>query len=128
MKNSIIFSIVLTIFSMTSLIAQIDSQWRGQERDGKYEGEKLLKSWPTSGPELLTTIKDLGKGWSSPAVTNDRIYITGMEDDVGYLYAFNMAGKKIWKKSCWDIQFRISQPHRSLIRMMSLKNSAKPGK
>ena len=102
MKIILIFYIYLVCASFSSLSAQIDSQWRGTDRDGKYHGEKLLKSWPKNGPNLLTTIDGLGEGYSSPSVTNDRIYITGLEDDTGFLHAFDLSGKPIWKKSYGD--------------------------
>lgn len=108
MKNTIIIFLSLFYFSLSALFAQIESQWRGQERDGKYNGEKLLKSWPGSGPELITTVNGLGKGYSSPAVTNDAIYVTGMEDGTGYLYAFDLKGKSLWKEAYseeWDTRY-----------------------
>lgn len=105
--KSIMF--VLTIMFLASVIyAQADSEWRGKDRDGKYHGEKLLKSWPDSGPELLTTIEGLGKGYSSPAVTHDRIYVTGMDDGTGYLFSFDLSGKLMWKKAYaneWDSRY-----------------------
>ena len=86
-------------FSHSALFAQIDSQWRGDERDGKYKDKNLLKSWPADGPALLTTLEGLGIGYSSPAVTEDRIYITGTEDKTGYLFAFDLSGNQLWKKA-----------------------------
>jgi len=90
---------------LSSLFAQVDSQWRGPNRDGKYHNEKLLKSWPANGPQLIKTLKGIGKGYSSPAVTKDRIYVAGIEDETGYLFAFDLSGKKLWKKAYgkeWD--------------------------
>lgn len=100
--------IFLFLLITTSLFAQIDSQWRGENRDGKYNNEKLLKSWPADGPALLTTLEGLGIGYSSPAVTEDRIYITGTEDKTGYLFAFDLSGKQLWKKAYakeWDARY-----------------------
>jgi len=93
---------------VSSLFGQIDSQWRGDARDGKYHNEKLLKSWPANGPELITTLEGLGIGYSSPAVTNDRLYITGMEGSTGYIFAFDLSGKQLWKKAYgkeWNTEF-----------------------
>jgi len=98
--------LVAFIILTTSIVsAQIDSEWRGPNRDGKYKNEKLLKSWPKNGPKLYATLTDLGKGFSSPAVTKDRIYVTGMEDGSGYLCAFDINGKLLWKNKYgreWD--------------------------
>ena len=38
------------------------------------------QSWPEGGPRLLWKIDKLGRGWSSPMIVGDRLYITG---DVG---------------------------------------------
>ena len=102
MKNRFILFAFLFSFLAITINAQSDSQWRGEDRDGIYHGEKLLKSWPEEGPELLTTIKGLGEGYSSPAVTKDRIYLTGLDDDTGYLFAFDLSGKLLWKKTYGD--------------------------
>jgi len=93
---------------ISSIFAQIESQWRGENRDGKYNNEKLLKVWPADGPTLITTLEGLGIGYSSPAVTEDKIYITGTEDKTGYLFAFDLSGNQLWKKAYakeWDERF-----------------------
>ena len=56
------------------------SQWRGPRRDGVSDETSLLASWPEGGPKVLWTAGALGKGWSSPVLSKDAIYITG---DVG---------------------------------------------
>lgn len=106
MKKLII--ILVFLFYTSSQIAQVDAQWRGNARDGKYNNEKLLKSWSKNGPKLIATLKNIGIGYSSPAVTNDAIYITGMEDETGYIFSFDLSGKLLWKKKYdneWDDDF-----------------------
>ncbi len=39
------------------------------------------------------TLEGLGIGYSSPAVTSDRIYITGMDESTGYIFAFELAAQ-----------------------------------
>jgi outer membrane protein assembly factor BamB len=72
-------------------------QWRGPRRDG-ISGEKgLLQSWPQEGPKLLWKIDGLGKGWSSPIIVGNRLYITG---DVGQdlvIFAFDRDGRPVWE-------------------------------
>lgn len=107
MKKILVLLFLLS-FCFTSLFAQIDSQWRGEKRDGKYNNEKLLKTWPADGPDLITTLEGLGIGYSSPAVTDDRLFITGMHDGIGYIFAFDLSGKRLWKKAYgkeWDTEF-----------------------
>ena len=72
-------------------------QWRGPRRDGISTEKGLLPSWPQDGPKLLWKINGLGKGWSSPIVVGNRLYITG---DVGkdlVVFAFDRNGKPVWQ-------------------------------
>jgi len=89
--------LVFSFIFIYSLFAQDFSQWRGPDRDGKYPATNLLKSWPEEGPPLVWSFDELGKGHSSPAIAHDRIYITGMPEDQGVLYSFDMDGKLLWK-------------------------------
>ena len=81
------------------VLGQIDSQWRGPNRDGVYPNETLLKTWPNDGPKLLWFTEQIGQGFSSAAVTADRVFITGMIDGIGILFAFDMDGRLLWKSS-----------------------------
>ena len=100
------FAVVLFLMLSFSLFAgPIDSQWRGDNRDGIYTGEKLLKSWPPEGPKMIWKADGLGVGFSSAAVTKDLVLITGMIDGSGILLAFNHQGKQLWKANYgheWD--------------------------
>ena len=86
-------------FGHSVAFGQIDSQWRGPDRDGVYPGESLLKAWPDDGPELIWSVEGLGQGYSSPAVTADRVYVTGMMGGEGFLFAFDRNGEPVWKVS-----------------------------
>jgi outer membrane protein assembly factor BamB len=88
-----------------SAFGQVDAQWRGPNRDGVYPNEDLLKKWPAEGPRLLWATEGLGDGYSSPAVTSNRVYVTGMIRGEGFLFAFDREGKLLWKSSYgpeWD--------------------------
>ena len=71
--------------------AQMD--WRF-DRTGVYSNETgLLKSWHENGPELLWYFDGLGIGWSSVLVSNERLYVTGMEDGIGTLFVLDLNGR-----------------------------------
>jgi outer membrane protein assembly factor BamB len=58
----------------------------------------LLKQWPEEGPKLAWSVQGLGKGFSSSAVVNGTIYVTGMDDQKqGCLFAFDLQGGPKWK-------------------------------
>ena len=100
-KKIFIFTLFLHLM-LCVLFAQIESQWRGPNRDGVYPEKNLLKKWPPSGPKQIWSVGGLGKGYSSPAVTTSRVYITGMINGSGYLWAFDTNGKKVWKLPVCD--------------------------
>lgn len=91
------FILIIVAFCSTSVIAQDIAQWRGSARDGIYPDKGLLKSWPENGPELILSVKNIGKGFSSPVIHNGTIYVTGMFDTTDYLTAMDMNGNFKWQ-------------------------------
>jgi len=96
-KGSILITLFLLLTGMGT--AQIESQWRGINRDGIYHESNLLKVWPEEGLKLLWSFNELGQGHSSPIITDNRIFISDKKDGIGYAYAFDLNGKAIWKTS-----------------------------
>ena len=91
--------IVLILFALIAIIpshAQI-ANWRGENRDGHFNEENLLKEWPEEGPELIMSVEGIGKGFSSAIVANNTIYITGKKDSLDYLSAIDMKGEIKWQ-------------------------------
>ena len=72
-------------------------QWRGPRRDGICDEKGLLRSWPEGGPELLWKASGLGRGYSSPIVAGDTIFITGDKDDDLVVSAFKLDGSARWQ-------------------------------
>ena len=73
-------------------------QWRGENRDSVYNDTGLLKQWPADGPQLLWKFEGLGEGHTSVAIAGEKIYITGMHDDILMLYVFDLTGKLLTEK------------------------------
>lgn len=74
-------------------------QWRGPERNGISPETGLLKEWPEGGPKQVWQVKDVGGGYSTPAVVGDRIYLLGnegMDDEFVQARSVN-DGKKLWQ-------------------------------
>ena len=72
-------------------------QWNGPRRDGISREKGLLAAWPEGGPRLLWKVGNLGRGWSSPIIVRNRLYITGDVDDDLVIFAFDLAGGLLWK-------------------------------
>ena len=84
------------------------TSWRGPNSTGVYPESGLMKEWPEGGPDVLWHYDDLGEGFSSPAVANGKIYITGMENGKSYLYILSSQGKFIKKYETakeWDVSY-----------------------
>lgn len=81
-----------------SASAQEISQWRGPNRDGIYPETGLLRKWSEAGPTLLWQYNALGEGFTSAAVTSKGVYITGMINNKGTIFAIDTKGKLLWKK------------------------------
>ena len=94
-KQSIFFFLV--VFFTTSLFAQNIAEWRGPNRSGIYPDQNLLKSWPEAGPQLLLEISGVGNGYSSPVVSDNTIFVTGIKDSMDVVSAYGMTGNKKWE-------------------------------
>ncbi len=72
-------------------------QWRGPRRDGISDEKDLLPSWPEEGPRLFWKVDGLGRGWSSPIVVGNRLYITGDVGEDLAVFAFDTGGTLQWR-------------------------------
>jgi len=90
-------TLLATLFWSATVTAQV-IQWRGEKRDGHFRNETgLMKQWPEAGPQLVLKVEKLGKGYSSPVVAGETIYITGMIDTLDYLSAVDFQGNLKWQ-------------------------------
>jgi hypothetical protein len=108
-KHLVILSILFIMMSLACVQSQNTPknwQWRGENRNGVYNETGLLKEWPAEGPQLLWKFEGLGEGHTSAAIAGEKIYITGMHDDILMLYVFDMTGKLLKEKEIgreWNI-------------------------
>jgi outer membrane protein assembly factor BamB len=76
--------------------------FRGAERTAVAPDTGLLQQWPEGGPKLLWKSKGAGRGYSSLAIANGRIFTIGdgpstQKDKDEYLLAFDQKnGKPVW--------------------------------
>ncbi len=78
-------------------------QWRGANRDGRSADTGLLQEWPEGGPPLAFKASGLGGGYSSVAVSGERIYTMGDLGDGQYVIALSRAdGQQLWKTRVGD--------------------------
>lgn len=81
MKRS--FAIWIAAISILSMVLDVFAddwpQWRGPQRDGISRETGLLGKWPKQGPTLLWKVTNIGRGYSTPAVFNGRLYLMATE-------------------------------------------------
>src|SRR5262245_42033582 len=93
----------LVVFAVIACLALVISaadwpQWRGPNRDGVSKETGLLKEWPSAGPKLMWQVKDLGGGFSTPAIVGNRLYVMstkGTEHELVKVLSTEN-GKEIW--------------------------------
>lgn len=98
MNKFLLYFLVIFLFGCHEKDTKI-FQFRGDMRDGIFHEENLLKIWPESGPKLLWVSDSIGNGYGSPTITEDRIYITGEIDSIGYMFAYDFEGKELWRSA-----------------------------
>jgi outer membrane protein assembly factor BamB len=93
----LLFFACVALFSIATQAADWP-QWRGPNRDGISRETGLLKEWPKDGPKLIWHAKEIGQGYSTPAVVGNRLYIMsnqGTDDE--FVQAINVAdGNQVW--------------------------------
>jgi outer membrane protein assembly factor BamB len=83
---------IATCFLLVASVCAEDwPQWRGPQRTGCSQERGLLKEWPKGGPKLLWERKEIGGGYSTPAVVGDRLYVQA--DRAGKEYVLCLAVK-----------------------------------
>lgn len=85
------------------------NKWRGPSANGIYDEPGLLTSWPKDGPDIIWVAKNLGNGFSSPVFANNKIYVSGEIDHVGYIFILDEKGEMI-KKVAYGKEFTQSYP------------------
>jgi outer membrane protein assembly factor BamB len=98
-KAGIIWTLALLCISLDAAAQSAGEwpQWRGPNRDGVSKETGLLKQWPAGGPPLAWKATGAGRGYSSFAVSNNRLYTMGLRGDREYVIAFDVAtGKEVW--------------------------------
>ncbi|WP_254513821.1 PQQ-binding-like beta-propeller repeat protein [Anatilimnocola floriformis] len=99
-------SLVCGVFVSTAALFAASPSWptfRGADRMAVSQEKGLLQEWPAEGPKLLWEAPGAGRGYSSLAIADGKIFTLGdapstAEDKDEYLLCFDEAsGKPLWK-------------------------------
>jgi outer membrane protein assembly factor BamB len=91
---------VLGVAFLSVLAAADWPQWRGPERNGISKETGLLQDWPKAGPRLAWQVKDIGYGYSTPAVVGPYLYLISNKDkEDEFVQARTVKdGQPVWSK------------------------------
>ena len=67
---------LVVVLALLSVSANADDWpgWLGEQRDGVWRETGIVESFPAGGPKLVWR-KEIGTGYSGPAVANGRVYV-----------------------------------------------------
>ncbi len=108
MRLKITALVIVAFFTQCNRPSNEIKQWRGNNRDGKFQETNLLKEWPENGPELLWSTEELSMGNSSISIAHNSIYLTGTKDTLDEVIALDLNGNVIWRTSygrTWNQSF-----------------------
>src|SRR5687767_9460681 len=78
------------------------SRWRGPNGDNISQEKGLLTEWPNEGPPLAWRTRGLGRGYSSVAIQNGKLYTLGNKGG-NRLNCRNVEdGSEVWQASFGD--------------------------
>jgi len=94
----VVLSLLLTAAAASAAVAADWPCWRGPYRDGICRETGLLKEWPAEGPTLLWKTKELGEGYSGPAIVGSMLYTMGQRNGREWVIALDCAseGRVVW--------------------------------
>jgi outer membrane protein assembly factor BamB len=98
--NKLFISVfVLTVF-VANLKAQDWPQYLGPHRNSISDQKGILRTWPTTGPEVLWSV-NVGIGYGGPVVKDGKVYLLDRDDKVGdQMRCFDLSsGKELWNFS-----------------------------
>ena len=97
--NRISFTLCLLILSaaVQSLFAGDWPQFRGSDRSGRSAETGLLQAWPENGPKQAWLSRDIGLGYSGPAIADGKLFILGAKNRDEFLFCLDeQSGKTLW--------------------------------
>jgi outer membrane protein assembly factor BamB len=74
-------------------------QWRGVHRDGVSAEKGLLNAWPTNGPKLQWSTREVGIGHAGPVLVGDFLYSLGDLADGCYALTLERKTGKVVAKT-----------------------------
>jgi outer membrane protein assembly factor BamB len=109
MRYPLILCLSLSVFS--NLFAEDWPQWRGPNRDGRWQAEGIVDALPDGQIPLKWSV-DIGAGYCGPTVADGRVYVMDRQTTDGketerILCLDSQSGKSLWTYE-YDAPYTIS--------------------
>lgn len=88
------------LFCASLLVAADWPQWRGPGRNEISADVALQLKFPAGGPKVVWSAKDVGVGYSGPAIVGNRLYTLGADEGENREFALCIdtdSGKELWR-------------------------------
>jgi outer membrane protein assembly factor BamB len=73
--------------------------WRGADRTGVSQEKGVLAKWPSGGPEQKWKATGIGEGYSTPSVSDGKIFVVGAKGGKEYTFALKLDdGAHLWEQ------------------------------
>ena len=83
-------------------------QWQGQDRTAVSKETGLLQDWPKGGPPLVWSIDTLGGGYSTPSISQGRIFGMSFRGNEEIVWALDeKTGAEIWSVKIADANRKV---------------------
>jgi outer membrane protein assembly factor BamB len=91
---------IVLLVCIANVYAQEWPQYLGPNRNSTSTQKGILRTWPTTGPEVLWTA-DIGIGYGGPVASDGKVYLLDRDDQVGdMMRCFDLSnGKELWTYS-----------------------------
>ncbi|MBM78983.1 MAG: pyrrolo-quinoline quinone [Planctomycetaceae bacterium] len=89
--------LTLAVYWQSSLLAENWPSWRGPTGNGISTEKGLPTEWSAS-KNVAWRIKLPGQGGATPAVWDNHIFVTAVDDNELVLLAFDISGKQLWRE------------------------------
>jgi outer membrane protein assembly factor BamB len=108
---------IVIILVLLPLLVSCDRSGKQADKSSvnrHIQGNGLADTWPAEGPGLLWVFEGLGKGYGSPCISADGIYVNAEEDGNSFTVCLDHQGTLLWKspngKEFTGVDFSASYP------------------
>ena len=104
-RSSVFSTLVATVGTVAVAIGEFRpndglAPVAGPDRNGLSTESALLTEWPTNGPPVLWSASELGAGYGSVAIHDERLYVQGLRGSESTVFSLSLDnGDVLWSRA-----------------------------